>query len=543
MRVGVSVFVLVALLLLLLVSVKAETLCYYEGPDTSEDLLRLTNFSVTGSSILREGDTITVRFDLQNYGQYDLNLGSKGIFVAAKDPDGQDASFGFTRINTGLKVGEIVSVEASKTLDKAGNWLIWPSYHLSLATGEKFGPENWHGCSLVVLAAVKDSDKDGIADEKDNCPYKYNPDQKDKDGDGIGDLCDNCPNIANPDQKDSDKDGIGDACEKDTTPPTVTINHYPVLDIYVTTNITFNVIATDDTNITRIVIYVNGNATECSPIKYFWKDNYWQCTWHAGRFPAGTLTYRAEAFDPTGNKGISAEKTLNVTGITLPPLRETAVPEVTPELQCFISGTIYDFKYYSKTLAVKVCEAEVIEGGCLPTPPYTCLPPMTRCKEGGEVYYDTNLTRLWAGEELFRVPGPMEYHINVPCNKSYLIQPIYQPYGYGCPWQGSWRAGKSNFVPATEPYAESYDFYFEPAPETLFIVYTSNITEIHFVNPDSGIDYYIDTGIPVATSVGGENTIVFASPELTEEFISDSNLYLIKWDPCLGTSYTHLTPF
>jgi len=277
----------------------------------------------------------------------------------------------------------------------------------------------------------------------------------------VGDVCDNCPDVYNPDQKDENQNGIGDVCERDTTSPTVTINHHPVLDIHPTTSITFNVIATDDTNVTRIVIYVNGNATECSPIEYFWKDNYWQCTWNAGRFPAGTLTYRAEAFDPAGNRGISAEKTLNVSGITLLPPRETP-PGVTPEFQCFISGTIYDFKYYSKTLAVKACEAEVIEGGCLPTPPYTCLPPMTRCKEGGEVYYDTNLTRIWAGEERFRMPGPMEYHIYVPCNRSYLIQPVYQPYGDECQWQGSWRADKSNFVPATEPYAEDYDFYFEP---------------------------------------------------------------------------------
>gem|GEM_PF-3582001 len=519
-------------------AVKAETLCSYPGPDLSEDLLRLTDFSVTGSSILREGDRITVKFNLQNFGQHDLNLGSEGIFVAAKDPEGEDASFGFTRANTVLRVGETVSIEASKTLDKDGNWLIWPSYHLSSATGEKFGPENWHGCSLVVLTAVRDSDKDGIADKKDNCPYKYNPKQKDKDKDGIGDLCDNCPTEYNPDQKDKNQNGIGDVCERDTTSPTVTINHYPVLDIYPTTNITFNVIATDDTNVTRIVIYVNGNATECSPIEYFWKDNYWQCTWNAGRFPAGTLTYRAEAFDPAGNRGISAEKILNVSGISPLPPRETP-PGVTPELPCFISGMIYDFKYYSKTLAVKACEAEVIEGGCLPTPPYTCLPSMTRCKEGGEVYYDTNLTRIWAGEERFRMPGPMEYHIYVPCNKSYLIQPVYQPYGYGCPWQGSWRADKSNFVPATEPYAKGYDFYFEPAPETSFIIYTSNETEIHFIKPDSGIDYYIDTGMSVATPIGGENTIVFASPDLTGEFVSDSDLYLIKWDPCLGTSYTH----
>ena len=35
-----------------------------------------------------------------------------------------------------------------------------------------------------------DSDKDGIIDSRDNCPYQYNPDQHDMDDDGIGDVCD-----------------------------------------------------------------------------------------------------------------------------------------------------------------------------------------------------------------------------------------------------------------------------------------------------------------------------------------------------------------
>lgn len=40
---------------------------------------------------------------------------------------------------------------------------------------------------------IKDSDRDGILDNVDNCPKKANPDQKDSDGDGIGDVCDNSP--------------------------------------------------------------------------------------------------------------------------------------------------------------------------------------------------------------------------------------------------------------------------------------------------------------------------------------------------------------
>jgi len=103
---------------------------------------------------------------------------------------------------------------------------------------------------LVLLSghahAQYDSDKDGVDDAKDNCPYAYNPDQIDSDGDGVGDACDSCPNdygpasnygcpvkqqeadkdqdgiadsedncpyISNKDQTDSDGDSLGDICD------------------------------------------------------------------------------------------------------------------------------------------------------------------------------------------------------------------------------------------------------------------------------------------------------------------------------------------
>jgi len=188
-------------------------LCSYDGPDVSPDYLRLTNFVVEGPSPLKEGDTITVSFDLQNYGQYDLILGSKGVFAAAKSPSGGDASFGFTGANGVLKVGETISVKASRVLDGAGDWVVWPSYHLSTSNGESFGPQEWHACYLSVASTSPDTDQDGVPDSSDNCPLKYNPDQLDYDGDGVGDACDNCIGTYNPDQVDADQNGVGDRCQ------------------------------------------------------------------------------------------------------------------------------------------------------------------------------------------------------------------------------------------------------------------------------------------------------------------------------------------
>ena len=112
-------------------------------------------------------------------------------------------------------------------------FLVWESDTpaFSFGVADPFQPST----SLVVPAVAEmliqatfDSDGDGIATHRDNCPFASNAGQADADGDGTGDACDGCP--ANPlksmlgscgcDVADTDSDADGtpdcvDACPDD----------------------------------------------------------------------------------------------------------------------------------------------------------------------------------------------------------------------------------------------------------------------------------------------------------------------------------------
>ena len=86
-----------------------------------------------------------------------------------------------------------------------------PAGHGTLA-GDRFP-------TTTCQQSNQDSDADGLADLRDNCPEQPNPDSADSDGDFVGDACDNCQDLANYDQMAHDSDALGDACDNCPTVP------------------------------------------------------------------------------------------------------------------------------------------------------------------------------------------------------------------------------------------------------------------------------------------------------------------------------------
>lgn len=109
---------------------------------------------------------------------------------------------------------------------------------------QSYVPAVQHG---LACTPETDYDADGVPNERDNCPYTYNPNQRNTDADTLGDVCDddidgdgvsnavgvvddagnlipellkqskdNCLFVANENQKNADTDGFGDRCDPDT---------------------------------------------------------------------------------------------------------------------------------------------------------------------------------------------------------------------------------------------------------------------------------------------------------------------------------------
>ena len=137
-----------------------------------------------------------------------------------------------------IKVGGGYTAYESRFDDKEGGFKalaggginFWFTDHLgvNLQTGyhhgfQKNGTDYFqHSAGIVIKFGSKDTDKDGIPDNKDACPevagLKEFNGCPDTDGDGIADKDDACPEVAGPKQfngcPDTDGDGIPDKDDK-----------------------------------------------------------------------------------------------------------------------------------------------------------------------------------------------------------------------------------------------------------------------------------------------------------------------------------------
>jgi hypothetical protein len=99
------------------------------------------------------GDTVTVSFTLKAI-EVPIQFGKQGAFVAVNDPDGIDRDFGHEHQGQLLQVNESISVHASMTVDKEGEWIFWPSYHIKEDYlgyyDEYFTQDEWHACYLTA---------------------------------------------------------------------------------------------------------------------------------------------------------------------------------------------------------------------------------------------------------------------------------------------------------------------------------------------------------------------------------------------------------
>ncbi|MCF8381530.1 MAG: thrombospondin type 3 repeat-containing protein [Bacteroidales bacterium] len=176
----------------------------------------------------------------------DLVLDSSDMIMAIFDEDVNCYNFSASQVSL-TDLTKDIAVDVA--VGCSGNTvLIIPDLSGIDYEGDQFlveidGIEDMHGnastetisWSFEILASPipsddSDTDKDGVLNKVDNCPWSANEAQSDLDSDGKGDACDddidgdgvpnqtdNCIMTKNADQEDINEDGIGDACQ-DLTP-------------------------------------------------------------------------------------------------------------------------------------------------------------------------------------------------------------------------------------------------------------------------------------------------------------------------------------
>jgi C1A family cysteine protease len=175
-KIAYSIFILLILSLFSNL-VKAEILCNFSGPDVSQDLLQLTNFTVEGPHRINElklGDRLRVRFALMGYSNLPINFTDKGVFAAARVKFTENKDFGFTFGKKSLGPEEYVFFNDYITIGEKGYWQIWPSYEIWNGSERKKGPDFWHSCEFEFCPDYCEngiSYRNGFVVQDGSCQY------------------------------------------------------------------------------------------------------------------------------------------------------------------------------------------------------------------------------------------------------------------------------------------------------------------------------------------------------------------------------------
>ncbi|WP_350284819.1 thrombospondin type 3 repeat-containing protein [uncultured Croceitalea sp.] len=178
--------------------------------------------NATSLSLDQNNGEITQSFALTTTG---LTAGNHTIYIRVRTESGlwslyDSASFTIdsTAIDNTVTVNENVLTANFNTTGASYKWLSCGTNVPLDATGRSFtatfsgsyaveitfnGQKVVSSCIDVTVINPNDNDNDGVDNDMDNCPDKFNPDQVDSDNDGEGDVCDN----------DMDNDGVLDTID------------------------------------------------------------------------------------------------------------------------------------------------------------------------------------------------------------------------------------------------------------------------------------------------------------------------------------------
>lgn len=112
----------------------------------------------------------------------------------------------------------------------------------------------------------------------------------------------------------------------DRTPPVVNLSSSQTGTVQ--GMVLFTAVATDNTRVQRVELYINGNLASSD------QDSPYEYQWDSSKATTGNYSFLAKAFDPIGNSGLS-----NVINLSIP----TKVSIVSPAAESYIVGVFTDF--------------------------------------------------------------------------------------------------------------------------------------------------------------------------------------------------------